>query len=416
MSLPVQNSIRLLVASAALSAAIATAATPAASWPRFHGPQGNNLSADTGLLKKWPAGGPKLVWKARGMGEGFSTVSIAGGLVYTMGNINDKTIITAVEMDGKPRWTAEDGKAWTGQHPGTRSTPTIDGDRLYAASPLGELVCLEAATGKPIWRTNILQKFGASNIRWALAESPIVDGNRLICTPGGPQTAVVALDKATGNVMWKSPTADGDAAGYATPALVEYQGLRMVLTLMAKALIGVNADTGDLLFRHEHRTNYDVNVLTPIFHDGQIFISTGYGAGAELIKVAVDGKKAKAERVWQSKDLDNHHGSVLLLDGYLYGANFKGSWVSLDWKTGKKMYAEKGIGKGSLTYADGMFYMLSENSKVGLVKAVPAAYELVSEFTLPKGGEGPSWAHPVVCGGRLYVRHGDFLYVYEVKQ
>jgi outer membrane protein assembly factor BamB len=199
------------------------------------------------------------------------------------------------------------------------------------------------------------------------------------------------------------------------PSLAEYGGLRMVLTMTAKALIGVNADTGDLLFRYPHKTAYDVNALMPIFHNGQIFISSGYGSGSELLKVQVDGDQAAVEKVWSSKDLDNHHGGVLLLDGYLYGSSFRGKWVCLDWKTGETMYSESGVGKGSLTYAEGMLYTLSEKSRMGLVKATPEGHEVISEFRLPQGGEGPSWPHPVVCGGRLYIRHSDYLYVYDVR-
>jgi len=384
------------------------------SWPQFHGAKADNLSTETGLLKQWPETGPKLLWTAKGIGGGFSSVAIVDGLIYTAGNLDGKTTITALDLDGKIQWQIANGKAWTGDHPGTRGTPTIDGSRLYHESPHGEVLCAEAKTGKEIWRLNILEKFNSRNIPWALAESLVIDGKRVICSPGGKETAVVALDKMTGETVWKSPSA-GDLIGYATPAIAEHQGLRMILTMTAKALIGVNADDGDLLFRHEHITAYDVNALRPIFQDGHVFISSGYGSGSELLKVTVDGKKAGVERVWATKDLDNHHGGVILLNGYLYGSCHSPKWACLEWKTGKKMYAEKGVGKGSLTYADGMLYTLSERSKMGLVKATPEGHEVISQFSLPKGGEGPSWAHPVVCGGRLYVRHGDFLYAYDVK-
>jgi outer membrane protein assembly factor BamB len=389
-------------------------AADAPHWPRFHGPKGDNISTDTGLLQKWPDEGPALVWTASGIGHGFAGVTIADGLIYTCGNVDDKTIITALNLDGKIQWQVENGKAWTGSKEGTRGTPTIDGDRLYHENPVGDVVCLNAKTGSRIWGLNILEEFQGKNITWALAESLLIDGDHVICCPGGPDTAVVALDKMTGETVWKSRSAD-DAAGYASPSLAEYGGLRMVLTMTAKALIGVNADTGDLLFRYPHKTAYDVNALMPIFHNGQIFISSGYGSGSELLKVQVDGDQAAVEKVWSSKDLDNHHGGVLLLDGYLYGSSFRGKWVCLDWKTGETMYSESGVGKGSLTYAEGMLYTLSEKSRMGLVKATPEGHEVISEFRLPQGGEGPSWPHPVVCGGRLYIRHSDYLYVYDVR-
>jgi len=386
-------------------------------WPRFHGPKHDNISTETGLLKKWPDEGPELVWTAKGIGHGFSSVALAGGLIYIDGNLNDKTVVTALNTDGSVQWQTENGPAWTKSHPGTRGTPTIDGDRLYHESPLGEVVCLNAKTGERIWGLNILKQFGAKNITWGLAESLLVDGNRVICCPGGPKASVVALDKQTGRTVWAAEST-GDAAGYASATLAECQGLRMILTMTAKAFIGVAADTGRLLFRFEHITKYDVNATMPIYHDGHVFISSGYGSGSVLVKLKVDGDQAAVEQVWESKELDNHHGGVILLDGYLYGAahsSNRGKWICLDWKTGELMYAEKGVGKGSATCADGMLYTLSERRDVGLVAAKPGGHEVISRFKMPSGGEGPSWAHPVVCGGRLYLRHSDQLCAYNLQ-
>ena len=283
-------------------------------------------------------------------------------------------------------------------------------------TPTGEVVCLDADSGKEIWRLNILKKFDAKNIRWGLAESPLVDGKHVICCPGGPETAVVALDKKTGEVAWKSASANGDPTGYATPLLIECGGLRILLAMTGMALIGVNADSGELLFRHEHITHHEVNATTPLYHDGRIFITSGYGVGSEMLKLAVNGKKASVSRLWENKDLDNHHGGVILVDGYIYGTAFKGKWVCLDWDSGKTMYVEAGVGKGSLTCAEGMLYTLGENGKMGLVRAKPERHEVVSQFAIPKGGDGPIWAYPVVCGGRLYIRHDDFLYAYDIKK
>jgi len=385
-------------------------------WPRFHGPRGDNVSDDTGLLTEWPEGGPPLVWTASGIGEGYSGVSIAEGLIYTSGNIEEKSVVTALTLDGQTEWQADNGPAWTGSYPGTRSTPTIDGERVYDESPLGQVTCCKAKTGEKLWSRNILEEFGSKNIQWALAESVLIDGPRLICTPGGPNTAVVALDKMTGETVWQSPTAEGDLAGYCSPTLVEYQGLRMIFVMTARGVIGVNADSGDLLFRFPHETKYDINVQKPIFRDGMLFFTSGYGSGSVMLKLTVDGGSVSVEEAWRNKDLDNHHGGVLLLDGYLYGSDMRTKWLCLDWKTGETMYAERGVGKGSLTAAEGMLYVLSEKHRVGLVPATPERHEVVSQFRLPEGGEGNSWAHPVVCGGRLYLRHGDFLYAYDVKQ
>lgn len=403
----------------ALSDVVSTSTTAPASsekpfWPRFHGPKGDNLSADRGLLKEWPKSGPRLVWTAKGLGHGYASVTLANGLIYTAGNLDEKTVVTALDLEGKPRWQADNGPAWTRDYPGTRGTPTLDGDRVYHESPLGELTCYDAQSGKKIWDLNILREFGGQNITWALAESVLIDGDRLICCPGGDKASVAALDKKTGKTVWTAPST-GVKAGYASPVLAEDQGLRMILTMNAKAFLAVNADNGDLLCTYPHETAYDVNATSPIYRDGHVFLCSGYGTGSVLLKLTVQGRKASVEQVWKTKDLDNHHGGVIFLDGYLYGAAFRGSWTCLEWKTGKRMHAERGVGKGSLTFADGMLYTLSEQRDMGLVEATPKAHKVISRFKVPSGGEGPSWAHPVVCGGRLYVRHSDQLYAYDVR-
>ena len=406
----------IILIGALIVTSVASGADSEPSWPQFHGPNRDNISTETGLLKKWPEKGPALIWTASGLGHGYSTVSIAAGMIYTAGSIEKDTVITAMNMDGKTQWQVRNGPAWTGDRPGTRGTPTIDGNRLYHQSPIGNLVCLDAKTGNKIWGFNTLEKFKSKTNNWALAESLLVDGERLICCPGGPQTSMVALDKKSGSVFWTAPST-GDLAGYSSPILTEYQGLRIIIILTAKNLIGVNADTGEMLWQVKHESYADENVMTPIFHDGQVFIST-LKAGSVKWKINVKDGKASLEELWRTQELDCHHGGVVLLDGNLHGnSTFRNSnlWVCLDWQTGDNKYMDKGVGKGSLTYADGMLYTLSENSVMGLVRPAAAGYELVSSFDIPKGGEGNSWAHPVVCGGRLYIRHGDFLYVYNVR-
>ena len=395
------------------TAGLAVAAEEEPAWPQFHGPRRDNLSTETGLLKQWPEGGPRRVWTAQGLGHGYATVSIARGMMYTSGNIGGKTVITALDLAGRTLWQVENGKAWEEPQGGARGTPTIDGEHLYHENPYGDVVCLEAKTGKKVWGLSLLERFPSKPPTWGLAESLLMDGDRVICCPGGSETAVVALDKRDGRTLWKSPSA-GDLAGYASPALAEHQGLRMIMTLTSKAMIGVNADTGDLLWRFEHATPFDENILMPLFHDGHVFVCTRT-TGSVLLRIDASGGKASVTPVWRSTDLDNQHGGVVLVDGYLYGSCLGPRWVCLEWKTGRTMYDAPGVGKGSVTYADSMLYTLSEEGRMGLVKATPAGHDLVSEFRIPKGGEGPSWAHPVVCGGRLYIRHGEFLYAYEIR-
>jgi outer membrane protein assembly factor BamB len=384
------------------------------SWPRFHGPDGTNKSSDTGLLKKWPEKGPKLLWTAKGIGNGYSSVTIADGMIFTAGNIEKKTVVAAMDLNGKIKWQYENGPAWLRSHPGTRGTPTVDGERLYHQSPLGQLVCLVAKTGKKVWDVNTYKTFGGRKTYWAFAESVLVDGDRVISCPGGAKASVVALNKTTGKVVWTASDT-GEANSYATPALVVQDGLRMILTMTGKGFMGVGADDGSVLFRAPFETRHYVNALMPLHHDGHVFLSGGYGTGSKLMKLTVKGKAASVKEVWQSKALDNHHGGVMLVDGRVYGASHGGKWTCLDWKTGKTQWSDKGVGKGSVTMADGMLYMLSEKRKVGLAKPTPKGYGLVSQFEIPDQGKGPSWAHPVVCGGRLYIRHGDFLYAYDLR-
>jgi outer membrane protein assembly factor BamB len=390
-------------------------------WPQFHGPNRDNISTEKRLLKKWPVNGPALIWTTRGLGHGFSSISIANGMIYTAGSIGKHTVVIALNLDGKILWQVKNGKSWIGAHPGSRSTPTIDGDRLYHQNPHGSIVCLDAKTSDIIWQFNIIKKFNSKIPRWALAESLLVDGNHLISCPGGPQTSVVALDKTNGSVVWKAP-GTGELAGYASPALFEYKGLRIITTLTSKSFIGVNADTGELLWRIKHETYYDENIMKPIFHDGEVFISTVV-AGSVKWKVNVKDGKASLEEIWRTQQLDNHHGGVILVNENLYGSGTVRNsshqsigqlLVCLDFKTGRIKYMDK-CAKVSLTYADGMLYALSIDGVMGLVEPTVNGHRLVSHFKIPKGGKGKSWAHPVVCGGRLYIRHSEYLYAYRLR-
>jgi outer membrane protein assembly factor BamB len=408
--------IAVLAISGFLPVASAARGGQREDWPQFHGPRRDNRSTETGLLKAWPPAGPPLVWTARGLGHGFAAVALAGEAIYTSGDRGGKTVISALDRNGRLLWQAENGPAWEASVPGSRGTPTIDGGQLYHENAHGDIVCLDAKSGHKHWGLNILAEFRAKNINWGLAESLLIDGEHVICCPGGPETAIVALDKHTGRTVWKSPSA-GDLAGYASPALGECQGLRMIFTLTSRAAIAVNADSGELLWRFEQITPFEETITMPVYHDGHVLISTRT-AGTALLELQVDGKKCSVREVWRCKDLDNQHGGLVLLDGHLYGSshvNAGGKWICIEWKSGKVMHIERGVGKGSLTCADGMLYTLSENQTLGLVLATPAGHEVLSQFKIPAEGEGPSWAHPVVCGGRLYIRHGDFLYAYDIR-
>ena len=390
-------------------------------WPQFHGPRRDNISTETGLLKRWPAGGPKLLWKADGLGHGWATVALVGERIYTAGKIGPSTVITALDRTGKQLWQAKTGPAFNRSPPGARATPTIAAGRLYHLNGTGHVVCLDAATGERIWAVNMLKRFNGRNIRWGLSESLLVDGGRVICCPGGKEVSLVALDAGTGKTLWKC-TGARDKPAYAAPILVDRGGLRQIVTVMGASAVGVAADTGRLLWQVPHRVRFEAACASPIHHGGYLALFGTWGRGATLLKLNVDGAKCTAEEVWRTKDLDNEHGGVVLVAGYLYGQadgdHKRRHWACLDFKTGRTVWnAPELAGRsGTLTYADGMLYLLSDRGTVALVPASPKGFEIVSRFDLPKGGRGSSWAHPVICGGRLYVRHGDFLYVYDVRK
>ena len=406
----------VLAVTFAATAMIGAAEQAAPQWPQFNGPKRDNKSTETGLLKRWPDGGPKLLWTTRGIGEGYSAVAVAGGLVYTTGNVGRDTVITALGLDGKVTWRVKNGPAYSREKPGTRSTPTIDAGRLYHMNSDGDLVCLDATSGKAIWSVNILTKFDGRNIRWGLAESLLIDGRNVICTPGGKEISLAALDKRTGQTVWVCKGA-GDKPGYCSPIAFTHKGLRQIVTLMSGSVVGVHAQTGKLLWQVRQVTPFDENIASPIFHDGHVFASTR-STGSKLLKVIVEGPKASVKQVWHTRAMDNQHGGVLLLGGHLYGScltSRSGPWACLEFKTGKQTHRSDALGRASSTYADGMLYLLNHRRTVALVSPSPRASEIVSRFTIPKGGRGPTWAHPVVCGGRLYIRHGDYLYAYDIR-
>lgn len=408
----------------ALMLAIATTSSFAADWPQFHGPKRDNKSPDKGLLKMWPEGGPARIWEVAGIGEGYSTVAIVGKRIYTTGAVDEDCVITALDLDGNKVRTRKNGKAWDRSYPGTRSTPTIVDGLLYHESGIGNLVCLAADSGEVVWSVNILEQFGGRNIIWGLAESPLVIGDKVICTPGGEDVSMVALDRKTGNVVWKCPGA-GDKPGYASPILVEHQGLKQIVTGMSEAIVGVRASDGKLLWRHPHKVYTDRNITTPLFHDGFLIISGCVRKGTTSLELRVSGDECSVEQHWHNRTLDNKQGGIVLLDGRLYGyAEFQRSkpWVCIDFESGETVFQSAPVmssykyKNGCLTCADGMLYLFADNGNMSLTRPTDTAYEVAGRLTIEDPGERPTWAHPVVFGGRLYVRYGDKLGVYQVAE
>jgi len=395
------------------------AGAPETGWPCFHGPRRDNKSTETGLRKKWPEEGPRRLWTTTGLGKGYSSVSIGGGRIYTSGMIEKKPYVFALDMNGEEIWRMPNGRSWeaTRRHAvpysGARSTPTYDDGRVYHLGERGRLAAFEAKTGEEIWRFDLFKKFGATTPNYGLAESILIDGNRLICCPGGKQGYMVCLDKKTRNVMWANTQIEG-AVGYCSLGIAEFGGFRQVLGMSSKVVFGVDIRTGKLLWSVEHGNRRQNNATDPIFHKGYVYASSGYGKGSVVIRLKPVRGGIAAEILWRSRLMDNHHGGVILLDGHLYGSGHRSrGWFCLEMMTGDKAWNEPG--KGSLTYAEGMLYCLEEKGTMALVEVSPKKRRIVSSFRLPKGGAGLYWAHPVVCGGRLYVRHADRLFAYDIR-
>jgi outer membrane protein assembly factor BamB len=403
---------------------ITTAYVTAADWPQFHGPNRDNISPDTGLLKKWPESGPKRIWETTGIGEGYSTVSIVGKLIYTTGSINGSCVITALDMNGKKVWTHGNGGAWKKSYPGTRSTPTIDDGLLYHLSGIGNLVCLKPDNGDVVWSTDIMNSFVGRNIMWGLAESPLVTGDKVICTPGGEKVSMVAFDKKSGKLLWKC-TGAGDKPGYASPILVDHKGLKQIVTAMSESIIGVRASDGKLLWRYPHKVYADENITTPIFKDGLLIVSGCVKKGTTSLQLNVSGDSCSVSQHWHNRELDNKQGGIVLVDGRLYGYaesfNRSTPWMCVDFKSGKSVFKSAPVKSsykyknGCLTYADGMFYLYADNGQMVLTKATDDGFVTTGYLKIKDPGKRPTWAHPVVFGGRLYIRYGDKLSAYNVS-
>jgi outer membrane protein assembly factor BamB len=397
----------------------ASAAGAVNSWPCFHGPTRDSKSTETGLLKKWPESGPKLAWEVSGLGERYSSVSIAGGHVYTAGTKDKQAYVFAFDINGKPVWKTGNGQAWETDrsyakaYTGSRGTPTYDDGVVYHLGETGLLAALDAMTGKELWALDIREKYAAPLPDYGFSESVLIDGDRLFCSPAGKKGFIVCLNKKTGALLWSTNGIKGTAA-FNSPILADFKEYHILLSTSSEELFGVDAKSGKLLWSFPLKNARDNNIPDPIFYKEYVFASSGYGRGSLLLKLAFAGTTFSTSVVWDTKLMDNHHGGVVLLDGYLYGSGHESKgWFCLDFMTGKERW--KTSGKGSLVYADGMFYMLEEKGAMKLVRATSEKYDKVSSFNLPSGGKGMYWAHPVVCDGRLYVRHGDKLFVYEIK-
>jgi outer membrane protein assembly factor BamB len=387
----------------------------AADWPQWQGPDRTRISKETGLLKAWPSGGPRLLWTANNLGSGYGSMAVSGNRVFLQGSRGNNSFVIALSRaDGKELWSKALGpietKMRSDRGAGPRGTPTVDGDRLYVLTENGDLACLET-DGSPVWQLNILKEFGGRQLQWLVSESPLVDGPHVVVTPGGPEAGMVKLDKMTGKTVWTSKGLS-DTAAYSSIVAADVQGVRTYMTFTATAGVGVRASDGKLMFRYPNAANNVANVATPVYSDNKVFFASAYGTGGGLLNLTVQNGEVAATEAYFTREMKNHHGGMVLVGGYLYGYNDL-ILTCLEFATGKMMWRDRSVGKGSVTYADGHLYVQSENNVVGLAEATSSGYREKGRFEIPDKGL-MSWAHPVISDGRLYVRNQDTLLVYDI--
>ena len=395
---------------------VLTATAAPGDWPTWRGPKRDGLSTETGLLKQWPAGGPPLAWKATGCGTGYSSVSVADGRVITMGDGPDGARVLAFDLSGKPLWQSETIGKPGGNYPGTRCTPTIADGRVYALGQFGDFVCLDAKTGKVLWSKSLQKDFGGNYAGWNYTESPLVDGKKVVLTPGGKRGTMAALDRQTGDLLWQSKDWT-ESAAYSSIVPWEFAGRRQYVQFTESSVAAIDAENGSLLWRAPRR-GATATIPTPVLSGDLVFVTSGYGVGCNLFKLKKDTGGIATEEVYANKNMVNHHGGVILLGKHLFGHSDQGGWTCLDLATGEVAWKNNGVGKGAIAYADGHFYCRSEGGKgtVALIEATPTGYKEKGRFDQPDRSGKNSWAHPVIAGGKLYLRDMDVLLCYDVKQ
>jgi outer membrane protein assembly factor BamB len=392
---------------------------------QWRGPQRNGVYTETNLLKSWPEEGPQLLWSIDGLRNGYSSAAVASENIYVTGRKGDEAFLTALKLDGSFLWQVAVGSAARQSYRESRSTPTVEDNRVYLITGAGEIVCVDTDAGRILWAVDGFNKFHGDVGSWEVSESPLVVDDKVIYTPGGNETTMVALDKMTGETIWVTESLK-DKTAYVSPLLIEWAGKQVIVNVTAHYLFGVDASSGYILWKTDYAslevpTKYpqasQINTNTPVFKDGKIYVTSGYDHVGAMYQLNEQGDDIRF--LWYDDSLDTHHGGVVLVDGYLYGSNWvnnsAGDWVCLNWDTGKTEYVAKWNTKGSIIYADGMLYCYDEKrGNIALVEATPEAFNIISSFRITQG-RGPHWAHPVIKDGILYMRHGEFLMAYDIQ-
>jgi outer membrane protein assembly factor BamB len=376
---------------------------------------------ESGLMKQWPENGPELLWVSKDLPKGNSSVAIGENAIYLTGLIDTMDILLALDLSGTIIWKTPYGRSWKGSYPESRSTPTLVDDRLYVSSGFGDLACVDAFSGKLIWSVQSQEQFGGLVGRWGIAESPLVVGNIVVYTCGGPKTTVVGIDKETGKTVWISPSLN-DSPSYSSPLLIEKGGKKEIIAVTEKNILAVSPENGNIIwtFNYGDYTSPDKrnnHPNTPLYSDGYLFMSSGYDHKSVMLKLSDNATSVSL--VWVDSTFDVHLGGMVKLGKYIYGSNWQnngnGNWACLDWDSGKVMYETKWFNKGAIISADGMLYCYEEKTgNIALVKPVPEKFDVVSSFRVPYG-TGPHWAHPVIHNKILYIRHGETLIAYSIE-
>lgn len=380
---------------------------------QWRGPARDGKYPETGLLKTWPEEGPKMLWHYDDLGVGHASAAVTKERVYTAGTTEEGVgFVVALNHQGEKIWQTEIGEEWMDNFEGVRSTPLIYGDQLYILSSLGYLACMKASDGSVIWNANIFEDYDGRQIKWGVTENLLIDGEKLFVTPGGEDANVIALNKDTGALIWKSK-GKGEVTAYCSPLVVERGGNKILMTQTAASILGLDAETGELYWSVDHPNKWSVQANTPLYKDGKAYFVSGYGKGGVQLQLSEDGKSVT--ELWRNTTLDDRFGGVVLVDGRIYGSGDKKSWHCLDWETGEDLYNSKMIKNGNIIYADGLLYCYSEGGEIGIVDPKSNDFSLISSFEVPYG-EKWHWAHLVIYNKRLYVRHGTSLMVYDIAE
>lgn len=389
----------------------------AADSPQFRGPNRDGIFPAENLLQSWPEGGPALLWTAEGIGEGYSSAAVAGGTIYITGMLEDEQgYLFALDEQGQIKWkTAYGPETLDKQATGARSTPTVDGDRVYVQSGLGLVTCFKADDGEHLWQVDTKKVFHGEVVTWAFSESLLVDDERVFVTPGGPDASVVALDKLTGETVWTTK-GFSEPSAYCSPMLFTFGERRVVVTMTAKSVVGIDRDTGTVLWTHPHETDYDIHAVSPVRSGDIIYYTAGYGSGGGALKVSADGSSITP--LWQDDNLDCQHHGVVLVDGYIYGtAMQQRALMCLELATGKLMWSTRDIGVGNTVYADDRLYVY-EGPRSGLVHLLdvsPEGFEQKGVIEIPRARD-KHWAHPAIANQRLYIRYDGKLYAFDIAE